>query len=66
MTAGRVETMRALCDDLDDSIQMARENRAPIRVLALIELARADLQRSIDQIEEGSTVVELGLKAKGK
>jgi hypothetical protein len=39
MTAGRVEAMRALCADLDHSIQVARENRAPIRVLALIELA---------------------------
>jgi hypothetical protein len=63
MTVDRVEAMRALCADLDDSIQMARENRAPIRVLALIELARTDLQRSIDEIEEGSTVVALGLKA---
>jgi hypothetical protein len=64
MTAGRVEAMRALCADLDDSIQLARENRAPIRAVALIELARGDLQRSIEAIEEGSTVVELGLKTK--
>jgi hypothetical protein len=63
MTA-RVEAMRALCADLDDSIQMAIENRLPMRVLALIELARADLQRSVDEIEKGSTVVELGLRVK--
>jgi len=49
---------------LDDSIQLARGNRAPIRAVALIELARPDLQRSIEAIEEGNTVVELGLKAK--
>jgi hypothetical protein len=64
MTTDRVEAMCALCADLDDSIQMARENRLPIRVLALIELARADLQRSIDEIEEGGTLVELGLRVK--
>jgi hypothetical protein len=50
MTADRVEAMRALCAVLDDSIQMAKENRAPIRVIELIELARADLQRFIDEI----------------
>jgi hypothetical protein len=64
MTAGRVEAMRALCADLDDSVQMATENRAPIRALALIELARADLQRSIDEIEEGNSVVEFRLKTR--
>jgi hypothetical protein len=64
MTTGRVEAMHALCADLDDSIQFARENHAPVRVLLLIELARDDLQRSIEGIEEGSTVVELGLRAK--
>jgi hypothetical protein len=64
MTTSRVEDMRSLCADLDESIQTAKENRAPIRVLALIEIARADLRRSIDEIEEGRTVVELGLKVK--
>jgi hypothetical protein len=51
MSTHRVEAMRALCADLDDSIQMAREGRAPMRALLLIELARDDLLRSIDEIE---------------
>jgi hypothetical protein len=59
-----IEVMLELCAGLDDWLQFARENRAPIRALSLIELARADLQRSIDVIEEASTVVELRLKVK--
>jgi hypothetical protein len=64
MTNSRVEAMRLLCANLDDTIQLARENRAPIRALLLIELARADLHRSLDEIEEGSNV--FSLKVKGK
>jgi hypothetical protein len=59
MTAARVEAMRALCADLDDTIQTAKDDRAPTRVLELIELARTDLQRSIDEIEEGNNVLVL-------
>lgn len=61
MTASRVEAVRALCADLDDSIQMTIENRIAVRVLALIEPARADLQRDR---RRGAPVVEIGLKAK--
>jgi len=61
-----IEEIRELCAGLDDSIQFAREIRAPIRALALLESARADLQRYIDKIEGGITVVDVGLKAKAK
>jgi hypothetical protein len=65
MTTSRVEAMRLLCADLDDSIQMAIENRLPIRVVALIELARANLQCCVDDIEEREgSVIEMRLEAK--
>jgi hypothetical protein len=64
MTSDRLEGMRVLCADLDDAIQTAKENHAPMRTLLLIELARDYLQRSIDGTEQGRNVVELGLKAK--
>ena len=64
MTAARFERICELCADLDAAIQMAKESRAPVRVMMLIELARDDLRRSIDQIEQGNNVVELGLRGK--
>jgi hypothetical protein len=59
MTSARFERIPTLCADLDASIQLAKDNHATVRALLLIELARNDLRRSIDAIQERSTVVEL-------
>ena len=51
MSAGSIEATRKLCDDLDNVIALAKQDRAPIRALALIERARQDLQAYLDEIE---------------
>ena len=45
-----VEATRELCDDLDSLVEIARQSRAPIRALSLIERARADLQAYLEEI----------------
>ena len=51
MCAGPIEATRKLCDDLDNLIVLAMQDRAPIRALALVERARQDLQAYLDKIE---------------
>jgi hypothetical protein len=45
-----VEATRELCDDLDSLIEVAKQGRAPIRAICLIERARGDLQAYLDEI----------------
>jgi hypothetical protein len=45
-----VEAARELCDDLDSLIEIAKQGRAPIRAVCLIERARGDLQAYLDEI----------------
>jgi hypothetical protein len=60
-----VEATRELCDDLDSLVEIARQSRAPIRALSLIERARADLQAYLDEIDPTSLAArgEIGFKA---
>jgi hypothetical protein len=58
-----MSSIEMLCAGLDDLIQFAKEIRAPIRSLSLVELARADLQAEIER-ESPLRLVEIGLKAK--
>jgi len=51
MSSNSVEATRELCDDLDSLVEIARQIRAPIRALSLIERARADLQVYLEQID---------------
>jgi hypothetical protein len=51
-----IDETRELCDDLDTLLEIARQNRAPIRALSLIERARADLQAYLDEIDQTSPV----------
>jgi len=46
-----IEATRALCDDIDNVLEIARRSHASIRAVTLIELARADLQIRLDAIE---------------
>ena len=47
-----VEATRELCEDLDSLIEIAKQGRAPIRALSLVERARGDLQVYLDEIHE--------------
>jgi hypothetical protein len=46
-----IEATRELCDDLESLVEIAKQSRAPIRALSLIERARADLQAYLDEID---------------
>jgi hypothetical protein len=48
--AGSIEATRELCVDLDNLIELAKENRAPIRALSFIEQARTDLRAYLDEL----------------
>jgi hypothetical protein len=52
MRASSVEATRELCDDLDSLIEIAKQGRAPIRAVCLIERARGDLQAYLDEIHQ--------------
>ena len=54
MSARSVEAMRELRDDLDSLIEIAKQGRAPIRAVCLIERARVDLQAYLDEIQSPS------------
>jgi hypothetical protein len=54
MGGSSVDAMRELCDDLDSLVQIAKQNRAPIRALSFIERARADLQAYLNEIDPSS------------
>jgi ABC-type uncharacterized transport system ATPase subunit len=49
-----IEATRELCDDFYSLVQIAKQNRAPIRALSLIERARVDLHAYLDEIDPTS------------
>ncbi len=51
------EITRELCDELDIIIEFAKQARAPIRAISLIERARADLQAIVDRFEQSSNAI---------
>jgi hypothetical protein len=60
MTSNFVEATRELCDDLDNLVEVAKQSRAPIRALSLIERASADLHAYLDEIDHrrGTTKID--------
>jgi hypothetical protein len=52
-----IEATRELIDDLDGLIEVAKQGRAPIRALSLIERARADLGDYLDEINATASAV---------
>ena len=50
-----IEATRELCDDLDSLIEFAKQARAPVRALSLIERARADLEDYLDEIDAAAS-----------
>ena len=51
MSENYIQTTREVCNDLDYVIELAKQGRAPIRAVSLIERARADLQAHLEEIE---------------
>jgi len=52
-----IEAAREFCDDLDNLLELAKQGRAPIRAVLLIERARAVLQVDLDEIEQRSGAI---------
>jgi hypothetical protein len=57
MDDSSVEAMRELCDELDGLIEFAKQGRAPLRALSLIERARADLEAYLDEVHATALAV---------
>ena len=57
MRDGSIEATRELCDDLDDLIEVAKQGRAPVRALSLIERARAELEDYLDEVNAAKSAV---------
>jgi hypothetical protein len=66
MTNCAIEATRVLCEDLESVIEIAKQGRAPVRAISLIERARADLEAYLNEINGsiGGCMVGLRLKAK--
>jgi len=60
-----IEATRELCDDLDSLVEIAKQSRAPIRALSLIERARSDLQAYLEEIDPASLAVRGKIRFKG-
>lgn len=59
-----VEATRELCDDLDGLVEIAKQSRAPIRALSVIERARADLQAYLEEIDPISLTLRVQTRFK--
>ena len=55
MRDSSIQATRELCDDLDGLIEVAKQGRAPIRALSLIERARADLEAYLNEIDAAAS-----------
>jgi hypothetical protein len=55
-----IEATHELCADLDNLIELTKENRVPVRALSFIERAREDLQAYLDEIERTSSAPRTG------
>ena len=52
-----IEAGRELCDDLDVLIEFAKQCRAPVRAISLIERARADVEAYLDEMDAAELAV---------
>jgi hypothetical protein len=51
MSDASIEATRELCDDLDSLIEFAKQGRAPVRAISLVERACAELHDYLDEID---------------
>jgi ABC-type uncharacterized transport system ATPase subunit len=52
-----IEAVRELCDDLDGLVELAKQGRAPVRAISLVERARADLEAYLNEMNAAATAV---------
>ena len=57
MTNSSIEATRELCEDLDSLLELAKQGRAPVRAISLIERARADLEDYLEEINAAASAV---------
>ena len=57
MTNCSIEATRELCEDLESVIELAKQSRAPVRAISLIERARTDLEAYLDEINAAASAV---------
>jgi ABC-type uncharacterized transport system ATPase subunit len=57
MTNCSIEATRELCEDLESVIELAKQSRAPVRAISLIERARSDLEAYLDEINAAASAV---------
>ena len=46
-----IEATRELCEDLDSLVELAKQGRAPVRAISLVERACAELHAYLDEID---------------
>ena len=49
-----IEATRELCEDLDNLVELAKQGRAPVRAISLVERACAELHAYLDEIDDTS------------
>jgi hypothetical protein len=52
MNCQSIEATRELFDDLENLVEIARQSRAPIRALLLLERARGDLWAYLEESDD--------------
>ena len=57
MTDSSIEATRELCEDLDALLALAKQSRAAVRAISLIERARADLEDYLEEIDAAASAV---------
>ena len=57
MTNCSIEPTRELCEDLESVIEIAKQSRAPVRAISLIERARSDLEAYLDEIRAAASAL---------
>jgi hypothetical protein len=57
MTNCSIEATRELCENLESVIEIAKQSRAPVRAISLIERARTDLETYLDEIKAAASAL---------
>jgi hypothetical protein len=51
MTDCSIEATRELCEDLDSLVELAKQSRASVRAISLVERACAELHAYLNEID---------------
>ena len=57
MTNCSIEATHELCEDLKSVIEIAKQGRAPVRAISLIERARIDLEAYLNEMNAVASAV---------